>query len=95
MATEKTDLWSPAARGKERRWMTMGYRKSTEITAVIKWERVAKLRTKQGFQRVAIILPLSEVHHTGLSGASLNAWPVNNAKHGAESWHKTPGTSPQ
>lgn len=47
-------------------------------------KRMTKLGTKQGFQRVAIILPLSETHHTGLKGASVNAWAVDKAKHGAE-----------
>lgn len=45
---------------------------------------MTKLGTKQGFQKGAIILPLSETHHTGLKGAFVNAWAVDKAKHGAE-----------
>lgn len=38
---------------------------------------MTKLGTKKGFQRVAIILPLSKTHHTGLKGVSVNAWAVD------------------
>lgn len=48
---------------------------------------MTKLRTKQGFQRVAIILPLSKIHHTELRGVSVNALAVNDANYDREVTH--------
>lgn len=58
---------------------------------------MTKLGNKQGFQRVAIIPPLSETHHAGLKGVSVNAGAVDKAKHSREKsqWHMTSGTSLQ